>query len=171
MNQSPFILGFVGFSGAGKTTILTKVIQQLKAKGYAIAAIKHSHHHFDIDRPGKDSFRLREAGADQVIIGSKHRFALMVELNQGKEPNLKILLNQLNINELDFIFIEGFKHESFPKIEVHRPELGHPLLAPTDTDIIAIATNQTSFATNKTILSLDDPTEIVAFILSKALLI
>lgn len=134
------VIGFVGFSGSGKTTILTQVIEKLQQKGLNIAAIKHTHHHFDIDKPGKDSHRFRESGANQVIVGSKKRFALMVELEQ-EEPNLSYLMSKLELKGLDLILFEGFKHEKYPKFEVHRLALQKAWLFPNDTNIIALITD------------------------------
>jgi len=137
------VLGFVGFSGSGKTTILTQVIERLQQKGLHIAVIKHTHHHFDIDKPGKDSFRFRTSGAKQVIVGSKKRFALMVELEQD-EPDLTFLMSKLNLDGLDLILFEGFKHEKYPKIEVHRKGHSKEWLFPDDANIIALATDDTN---------------------------
>ncbi|HHB78420.1 MAG TPA: molybdopterin-guanine dinucleotide biosynthesis protein B [Saprospiraceae bacterium] len=137
------IIGFVGFSGAGKTTTLTKIIQKFSEKGQNTAVLKHTHHHFDIDKKGKDSYRFRESGARQVVVGSKKRFALMVELEQ-EEPDLTYLLGKLSLSNLDYILFEGFKHESFIKIEVHRKELGRPWLYPNDPSIVALVTDDES---------------------------
>ena len=136
------LLGFCGFSGAGKTTLLTKLIPALKAQGIRASVIKHAHHSFDIDQPGKDSYKLRQAGSAQMLIASNQRWALMTETDQPeKEPDLQYLLNQLDGELADIILVEGFKHEAIPKIELHRPSLGHSLLASQDTNIIAIASD------------------------------
>ncbi len=161
------ILGFVASSGTGKTTLLLKIIPLLKAKGLRLGMIKHSHHKkFDIDHPGKDSYRLRQAGAEQMLVASRKRWALMVEMDEEfEEPNLEQLLSHLNQEQLDLILVEGFKHETFPKIEVHRPSLGHSLFFPTDSSIIAIACDAPpAKPTNLPVLDMNQPEQIVAFI-------
>ena len=135
------ILGFVAASGTGKTTLLTQIIPILKQGGLRIGLIKHSHHDFEIDQPGKDSFRLREAGASSVMLVSRYRRAIITELATQREPQLAYQLKQLDQSELDLILIEGFRAEKFPKIELHRSSLEHPLLYPNDPQIIAIATD------------------------------
>ena len=145
LNKIP-VLGFCAHSsGIGKTTLLTQLIPALISKGLRISVIKHAHHDFDIDHEGKDSYRLRQAGAVQMMIGSKNRWALMTELahtpNHSNEPNLAHLLAQMDTNLTDLILAEGFKHEAIPKIEVHRSTFGTPLLASEDNNIIAIATD------------------------------
>ncbi|MGZ8157792.1 MAG: molybdopterin-guanine dinucleotide biosynthesis protein B [Methylobacter sp.] len=135
------VLGFAAASGTGKTTLLTRLIPILKQNGLRIGLIKHSHHDFEIDRPGKDSFRLREAGASPVLLVSRYRRAIITEFTPEQEPRLDDQLKQFDQSELDLILVEGFKAEKFPKIELHRPSLGKPLLYPNDPDIIAIATD------------------------------
>lgn len=160
------VIGFVGFSGAGKTTIVTKLIKALRAKGLSVAVIKHTHHHFDIDRKGKDSYLFREAGAQQVILGSKHRFVKMVELDASTpEPSLSMLLNQLDTEELDLILFEGFKHSDYPKIEVNQTAQNKPFLFSDDTQIIALVTDQTP-NTDLPIFGLSSIDEIMTFVLS-----
>lgn len=138
---SPFVLGFAGYSGSGKTTLLTKLIARLSARGLRIGIIKHTHHEFDIDHPGKDSYELRHAGAARIVVGSSRRWALINERPAPVEPNLAEMLAILGEDSLDLILVEGFRHEKFPKIEVHRPALKRDLLAATDASIIAIATD------------------------------
>lgn len=135
------ILGFAAFSGVGKTTLLVKLVATLHQSGYRVGVVKHAHHSFDIDVPGKDSYELRKAGAIQTLVGSRHRWALVVETERAQEPRLDDLLHHLDQTSLDFILVEGFKAEQFPKIELHRPSLGHPLLYPDDSSIIAIASD------------------------------
>lgn len=135
------ILGFVAASGTGKTTLLTELIPILKQSGLRIGLIKHSHHDFEIDQPGKDSFRLREAGASSVMLVSRYRRAIITEFTPEKEPRLDEQIKQFDQSELDLILVEGFRAEQFPKIELHRPSLEKPLLYPNDPDIIAIATD------------------------------
>jgi len=137
------VLGFSAFSGTGKTTLLTKLIPLLKQSGIRVGLIKHSHHNFEIDKPGKDSYRLRKAGASPVMLVSSHRRAIISEfdtINQAK-PRLDEQLKILDQSELDLILVEGFKSEHFPKIELHRPSLKNKLLFPNDSTIIAIATD------------------------------
>jgi len=160
------ILGFAAFSGTGKTTLLVQLLPMLKQKGLRIGMIKHAHHDFDIDTPGKDSYELRKAGADQMLITSKRRWALMVETpNVQDDPDLNHMLQQLDQDRLDLVLVEGFKHVHFPKIELHRPTLGKPLLFPEDDSIIAIATDQAIEQPCKLPkLDLNEPNSIVAFI-------
>lgn len=133
------ILGFAAYSGTGKTTLLTKLIPLLKKSGLRVGLIKHSHHNFEIDKPGKDSFRLREAGASPVMLVSSHRRAIITEFSNIHEPRLDEQLIAFDQSELDLILVEGFKAECFPKIELHRPSLKKTLIFPSDPDIIAIA--------------------------------
>jgi len=160
------ILGFAAFSGTGKTTLLTKLIPILKEAGLRIALIKHSHHNFEIDKPGKDSYRLREAGASPVMLVSSHRRAIITEFNEIKEPRLDDQLKVLEQSELDLILVEGFKAEHFPKIELHRPSLQKPLIYPNDPSIIAIASDDPDLANDSpTHLDINDPQLIANFIL------
>jgi len=135
------VLGFAAASGTGKTTLLTELIPILKQDGLRIGVIKHSHHDFEIDQPGKDSFRLRKAGASSIMLVSRYRRAIITEFTPEREPRLDDQLKQLDQSELDLILVEGFRTEQFPKIELHRPSLEKPLLYPNDPDIIAIATD------------------------------
>ncbi len=135
------ILGFAAFSGTGKTTLLTQLIPALTNKGLRVGLIKHSHHNFQIDQPGKDSFQLRQAGASPVMIVSRDRRAIITEIMPEKEPRLDAELLHFDQSELDLILVEGFKAEKFPKIELHRSLLAKPLLYPDDPDIIAIASD------------------------------
>ena len=134
------LLGFAAFSGTGKTTLLRQLLPDLSSKGIRVAVIKHAHHRFDIDLPGKDSYEIRQAGAQQVLISSCNLMALMeVQAEEMSESSLIDLIPRLDFNTLDLILVEGFKHESFAKIELHRQQLGKPLLHPHDNNIIAIA--------------------------------
>ncbi|MGW8227399.1 MAG: molybdopterin-guanine dinucleotide biosynthesis protein MobB [Gammaproteobacteria bacterium] len=169
-NTHPFtlpLLGFVAFSGTGKTTLLKQLIPLLKAQGLRLALIKHTHHTFDVDTPGKDSYELRQAGAEQVIVASRRRWALMVETpQQTGDPRLEVLLPHLNSDALDLVLVEGFKHAAIPKIELHRPALNHPLLFPADTNIIAIASDAPlAVKTHLPMLDLNNPAAIVGFIM------
>lgn len=133
------VLGFAAFSGSGKTTLLESLIPLLKAQGLRIALVKHSHHDFEMDQPGKDSYRLRKAGASQLILASQYRTAWIREGDGQTEPDLFDLLPRLDTDGLDLVLVEGFRHQPFPKIEIHRPELGKPLLSAKDQNILAIA--------------------------------
>ena len=160
------LLGFAGFSGAGKTTLLAAVLPLLVTQGMRVGMIKHAHHDFDIDQPGKDSYVLRKAGAGQMLIASSNRWALMVENEDvTRDPKLDDVIEQLDQSRLDLILVEGFKHESIPKIEVHRAGLGHPLLCGADRDIIAIACDDaTQSNSSLTRLHINHPEQVATFI-------
>jgi molybdopterin-guanine dinucleotide biosynthesis protein B len=161
------ILGIAAYSGTGKTTLLRQILPQLRARGLRVAVIKHAHHSFDTDVPGKDSYELRKAGATQMLVASRHRWALVTETGDGSEPRLEMLLDRLDYKNIDLILVEGFKAEQFPKIELHRPSLGHPLLYQLDCSIIAIATDA-PLAAKPTIpvLDLRSPEQITEFIVT-----
>ena len=162
------LLGFAAFSGTGKTTLLTQIIPILKHQGLRIGLIKHSHHNFQIDQPGKDSFRLREAGASPVMLVSTHRRAIITDITPAQEPRLADQLKHFDQSELDLILVEGFKAEPFPKIELHRPSLNKPLLYPNDPNIIAIASDcPLQTPDTLTQLDLNQPDMIAAFILNQ----
>ena len=162
------MLGFAAYSGTGKTTLLTQTIPILKRHGLRIGLIKHSHHNFQIDQPGKDSFRLREAGASPVMLVSTHRRAIITEITPEREPRLEEELKLFDQSELDLILVEGFKAEQFPKIELHRPSLNKPLLYPNDPNIIAIASDCTLKTPDYlTQLDINQPDMIAAFILNQ----
>ena len=140
------LLGFCAYgSGIGKTTLLTSLIPVLTARGLNLSVIKHAHHTFDIDHPGKDSYRIREAGAVQTMLGSRRRWALMTEMSRISERKddlrLAELLPHMDTSLVELILVEGFKQEPIPKIEIFRPSLNKPLLASTDPHIIAVATD------------------------------
>ncbi len=118
------VLGFSAYSGTGKTSLLVKLLPLMKLQGLRIAMIKHAHHDFDIDKPGKDSFELRKAGAGQVLVSSAIRSALITEYEIQVEPELNDLINRLDLNNTDLILVEGYRHLPFPKIELHRPTIG-----------------------------------------------
>jgi molybdopterin-guanine dinucleotide biosynthesis protein B len=132
------VLGVVGWSGSGKTTLLVAVLPLLRAAGLTVSTVKHVHHGFDMDRPGKDSFRHREAGAHEVMVAAGTRWALLHELD-GAEPPLPALLERMA--RVDLVLVEGYKTHAFPKLEVHRPSLGKPALWPGDPDVIAVASD------------------------------
>jgi len=133
------VIGLAGWSGAGKTTLLTRVIPQLIAGGLKVSTIKHAHHAFDLDTPGKDSWRHREAGASEVLVASARRFALLHELRDEEEPKLAHLLTRLS--PVDLVIIEGFKFEAHPKIEVHRDANDRPFLHVQDPHILGLVTD------------------------------
>ncbi len=131
------VIGLAGWSGAGKTTLMKRLIPALIARGVSVSTIKHAHHAFDVDVPGKDSWEHRQAGAAQVLVSSANRWALMSEHRGAPEPTLAFLLTRMN--PVDLVIIEGFKREDHPKIEVHRAANGKPWLHPEDPRIVAVA--------------------------------
>ncbi len=145
MINSPIpLLGFAAYSGTGKTTLLEQLLPILLNRDINVAMIKHSHHDFEIDKQGKDSYRLRKAGAKQMLIASAYRSALITEKDGKTEPQLAELIKKIDTNGIDMILVEGFRHIAFPKIELHRPSLSKPLLFPEDDTIIAFATDNIS---------------------------
>ena len=131
------VIGFAGWSGAGKTTLLRRLIPVLVGRGLRVSTVKHAHHGFDVDKPGKDSWVHREAGATEVLVGSSARWALMHELRDEAEPELAALLARMA--PVDLVLVEGFKRGPHPKIEVHRAAVGKPLLHPGDGSVVAVA--------------------------------
>ncbi len=169
------VLGFAAYSGTGKTTLLVNIIPLLKESGIQVGVIKHAHHTFEIDQPGKDSYELRQAGADQMLIGSKQRWALMVEQQEEDQATrLHSYLERLDQDKLDIILVEGFKPEAIKKIELHRPSLGNPLIATSDEGVIAIATDEklseeTLPRPGLKLLDLNDYDQIVQYIISECI--
>lgn len=161
MRQGRQVLGIVGWSGAGKTTLIAALLPLLRARGLAVSTIKHAHHGFDIDRPGKDSHRHREAGAQEVLIASAGRWVLMHE-NAGPEPELNELLTRLA--PVDLVLVEGFKSHPGPKLEVYRSVLGKPPLWPERPDIAAVASDRTLPTCGRRNLPLDQPDIIAEWI-------
>ncbi len=133
------IFGFAGWSGSGKTTLVKAVIPSLISRGLQVSTIKHTHHNFDIDKPGKDSYEHRAAGAHEVVITGSSRWALLHENRGEPEPDIDFLLDRMAA--VDLVLIEGFKSYPHPKLEVYRPEVGKPILCTDDTSIVAIASN------------------------------
>ena len=133
------VIGLAGWSGAGKTTLLTRLIPLLREQGLSVSVIKHAHHNFDVDVPGKDSWRHRQAGAEEVLVSSANRWALMHELRGAREPHLPELLAKLS--RVDLVIVEGYKSEPHRKIEVHRADNGKPLLFPTDPGIVGVVSD------------------------------
>jgi molybdopterin-guanine dinucleotide biosynthesis adapter protein len=159
------IFGLAGWSGSGKTTLLTRLIPVLVARGLTVSTIKHAHHLFDIDQPGKDSWKHRQAGASEVLISSAARWALMHEHRGAREPSLGELLSHMT--PVDLVIVEGFKSAPYPKLEIHRPALGKPLLYPDDPDIVAVATDAPVAGLGVPRLPLDDIAAIASFILAQ----
>src|SRR6204780_3269133 len=148
------IIGLAGWSGSGKTTLVTSVIPVLVKRGLKIATVKHAHHEFDTDQPGKDSWQHRQAGASEVAIVSSRRWAIVHELGQEPEPPLAEVLAKLSA--VDLVLVEGFKRHAHPKLEVFRAAVGKPLLHPDDDCIVAIATDAPLPLAAVTVLMLDD---------------
>jgi molybdopterin-guanine dinucleotide biosynthesis adapter protein len=159
--------GLAGYSGSGKTTLLEDLIPRLTATGLRVSLIKHAHHRFDIDQPGKDSYRLREAGCSEVLLISEQRWVLMHELRGAPEPSLDEQIARFS--ECDLVLVEGFKHTPIPKLEVHRPSVGKPLIAGSGVEtIVAIATDEAAVVAQQStlpILDLNDRDAIADFIL------
>ena len=160
------VIGLAGWSGAGKTTLLTRLIPRFNAQGLRVSVIKHAHHQFDVDVPGKDSWRHREAGAAEVLVASSNRWALMHELRGAAEPKLPELLSKLSA--VDLVVVEGFKREPHRKIEVHRAANAKPLLFPDDPGIVGIATD-TAVETRLPTVHLDDIEAVAALMLRAAI--
>jgi molybdopterin-guanine dinucleotide biosynthesis protein B len=162
------VLGFAGYSGSGKTTLIERLVPALVAHGWRVSLLKHAHHAFDVDRPGKDSWRHRQAGCTEVLIGSANRWALMHELRGAPEPSLQELLARLS--PCDLALVEGWKHATIPKIEVHRSGCPAPLLAPSDPCVIAVATDLPALPglpPQLPRLDIDDIQAIAAFVRSR----
>jgi molybdopterin-guanine dinucleotide biosynthesis protein B len=155
------VLGIAGYSGSGKTTLIERVIPLLVAEGLRVSLIKHAHHEFDVDQPGKDSYRHRHAGCTEVLISSSKRWALMHELRGAVEPPLQEQLKQFS--PCDLVIVEGYKSEPIPKIEVHRRASHAPLLYPDDPHVVAVATDE-PLETSLPQLDLRQPAAIARFI-------
>lgn len=160
------VIGFVAPSGSGKTTLLKQLVPMLRDRGLRIGYLKHAHHRFDIDVPGKDSYELRAAGARQVLLASQRRWALQSEpVEPGRDPELGEMLQRFDADRLDLILVEGFKHAAYPKIEIYRPALGQPPLYPQDPDILALVTDRDlPGADHPPRLPLDDPAAVADFV-------
>ena len=157
------VFGLAGWSGSGKTTLMVNLLPEIISRGLTVSTVKHAHHEFDIDRPGKDSFEHRRAGATEVMISSANRWALMHELRDEDDPPLEDLMARMS--PVDLLLVEGFKWEAHPKIEVHRPSLRKALLQPDDPYIIAVASDETLQGLTVPVLPLSDPAAIADFIL------
>ena len=148
------VIGLAGWSGSGKTTLLVKVIPRLVARGLKVSTLKHAHHAFDIDQPGKDSHSHRMAGATEVLVGSANRWAIVHELRGDPEPSLADLLRKLG--PVDLVLVEGYKRQRHPKLEVYRAAVGKPLLHPEDTAIVAVAADEPLPQARVPVVDLDD---------------
>jgi molybdopterin-guanine dinucleotide biosynthesis protein B len=160
------IIGLAGWSGSGKTTLLTKVIPRIVARGLKVSTVKHAHHSFDMDRPGKDSHSHRMAGATEVLVGSANRWAVVHELRGEAEPTLSALLRKAS--PVDLVLVEGYKGESHPKLEVYRAANGKPLLHPGDPAIVAVASDTPLSGVRIPVLDLNDIEGITDILLRHA---
>jgi molybdopterin-guanine dinucleotide biosynthesis protein B len=160
------VIGLAGWSGAGKTTLLTRLIPLLREQGLTVSVIKHAHHNFDVDVPGKDSWRHRQAGAEEVLVSSANRWALMHELRGAREPHLPELLAKLS--RVDLVIVEGYKSEPHRKIEVHRRANGKPLLFPGDAGIVGVVSD-VAVETTLPSAHLDDIAAVAALVRRSAI--
>ena len=156
--------GVTGWKNSGKTGLMERLVADMSGRGLSVSTIKHAHHSFDVDYPGKDSHRHRVAGAQEVLLASRLRFALMHEIGNEQEPSLDELMTKLT--PVDIVLIEGYKTERHPKIEVHRSQTGQALIAPNDATIRAIATNA-DITLDRPVFDLDDTRSISEFILAE----
>ena len=159
------VFGLAGWSGSGKTTLLVKLIPEFVERGFKVSTLKHAHHNFDIDKPGKDSFEHRQAGASEVMISASNRWALMHENKDDVESDLEQLLARMS--PVDLLLVEGFKWHSHPKMEVYRSIVGKPLLQENDTGIVAVATDEELLNLTVPSFNLSDISLIADFILNK----
>ena len=166
MKGSIPVLGFSAYSGTGKTTLLRQLIPLLKARGLRVSVIKHAHHHFELDFPGKDSYELRKAGADQTVICTTTRMALITEFDEpAEEPELQQIIDSLDTERADIILVEGYKGIHFPKIELHRETMGKPFLYQADESVIALACDTNPLEDIKIpVLDINDVKAIAKFI-------
>lgn len=158
------LYGIVGWKNAGKTGLMERLVTEITGRGFSVSTVKHAHHSFDVDHPGKDSFRHRAAGAREVLLASRNRIALMHELRDAPEPTLAELLTRLN--PVDLVLIEGYKRDAHPKVEAHRAETGNPLIAPEDETIKAIASD-TPLDIDQPVFDLNDTVAVADFILTE----
>ena len=158
------IYGIVGWKNAGKTGLVERLVTEITSRGFTVSTIKHAHHTFDVDRPGKDSYRHRHAGATEVLLSSANRFALMHELRGSEEPSLADLLARLS--PVDLVLIEGYKRDVHPKVEAFRAETGNPLIALEDGTVKAVAAD-TPLDLDRPVFDLNDTASIADFILAE----
>lgn len=160
------VIGVVGWKNNGKTTLVVRLVEHLTRKGLRVSTVKHAHHSVDLDQPGKDSWRHREAGASEVMLATARRWALIHELRDEPEPPLELLLAEMA--PADLVIVEGFKRFPHPKIEVHRKERGTPLLAMEDPTIVAVASDEPMPGLEIPVLDLDDVSGLAALALARA---
>lgn len=160
------LIGLAGWSGAGKTTLLTRLIPELNRRGVSVSTLKHAHHAFDLDTPGKDSYEHRMAGAREVLISSERRWAVMHELRDEPEAALSELLRHLS--PVDLVIVEGFKREPHAKIEIYRAANGKPPLHPDDPTIVAVASDTAFPGAGRPVIALDDIAAIAEIVLARA---
>jgi molybdopterin-guanine dinucleotide biosynthesis protein B len=160
------VIGFAGWSGAGKTTLIVKLIPELNRRGLSVSTIKHAHHNFDLDQPGKDSYEHRAAGANEVLVASANRIALMRELRGAPEPSLSELFRLLKA--VDLILVEGFKRDPLPKIEISRAANGKPPLYPDDRNIVALISDGAPPSSGLPHASIDDIVAAADLVLANA---
>jgi len=158
------VYGVTGWKNAGKTGLMERLVAEITARGFSVSTVKHAHHTFEVDHPGKDSHRHRVAGAREVLLASRNRVALMHELRDEEEPTLEALLARLS--PVDLVLIEGYKRDAHPKIEAHRTEPGNPLIAPDDDTIKAVASD-TPLDLDRPVFDLNDTVAIADFILAE----
>lgn len=158
------IYGIVGFKNAGKTGLMERLVTEITSRGFSVSTMKHAHHNFDVDHPGKDSFRHRTAGAHQVLLASRNRWALMTELRDTGEPPLSALLARLD--PVDLVLVEGYKRDSHAKVEAFRAETGNPLIAKDDPTVRAVASD-TPIDLDRPVFDLNDTVAIADFILAE----
>lgn len=158
------VMGIVGWSGSGKTSLVVEVLPILKGHGLMVSTMKHAHHRFDVDKPGKDSFRHRESGASEVLVVTSSRWVLMHESREEPEPSIESLIERMT--PVDLLLIEGFKTHHHPKLEIHRKSEGKPLLCPDDPEIVAVASDVPLPDLKVPRLDLNDPGAIAEFILA-----
>ena len=158
------LYGVVGWKNAGKTGLMERLVTEITGRGFSVSTVKHAHHTFDVDHPGKDSYRHRVAGAQEVLLASRNRIALMQELRAEAEPDLPQLLTRLS--PVDLVLIEGYKRDRHPKIEAFRTETGNPLIATDDPTVRAVASD-VPLSIDRPVFDLDDTTAIADFILTE----
>ena len=158
------LYGVVGWKNAGKTGLMERLVSEITGRGISVSTVKHAHHSFDVDHPGKDSHRHRVAGATEVLLASRNRFALMHELRDEDQPSLAELLQKLA--PIDLVLVEGYKRDTHPKVEAHRAVTGNPLIAPDDPTVRAVASD-TPLDLDRPVFDLDDTKAIADFILSE----
>jgi molybdopterin-guanine dinucleotide biosynthesis adapter protein len=163
------VIGLAGWSGSGKTTLLTRLLPELIRRGISVSTMKHAHHEFDVDQPGKDSWRHRAAGATEVLVASANRWALMHELRGADEPASTELMKHMS--PVDLLIIEGFKHSTHDKIEIHRRDIGKPLLYPDDSQIVAVLSDEPLPDCPLPVIGLDDVMKAADFVVAHCTLV